>query len=96
MKKEQVIGILGLGELSNRHFFYDNELAIDYDENDSVEFIEFLGEIEGTLHPVVYGMIKQRIMCMLNQCVLSRSIVMILSRSLYTFFSRMFELRYIL
>lgn len=75
MKKEQVIGILGLGELSNRHFFYDNELAIDYDENDSVEFIEFLGEIEGTLHPVVYGMIKQRIMCMLNQCVLSRSIV---------------------
>ena len=96
MKKEQVIGILGLGELSNRHFFYDNELAIDYDENDSVEFIEFLGEIEGTLHPVVYGMIKQRIMCMLNQCVLSRSIVMILSISLYTFFSRMFELRYIL
>ena len=25
MKREQVIGILGLGELSNRHFFYDNE-----------------------------------------------------------------------
>lgn len=55
MKKEQVIGILGLGELSNRHFFYDNELAIDYDENDYVEFIEFLGGIEGTLHPVIYG-----------------------------------------
>lgn len=31
------------------------ELAIDYDENDSVEFIEFLGGIEGTLHPVIYG-----------------------------------------
>ncbi|MDD7348500.1 MAG: hypothetical protein PUG66_01400 [Clostridiales bacterium] len=55
MKREQVIGILGLGELSNRHFFYDNDLAIDYDENDSVEFIEFLGGIEGTLHPVIYG-----------------------------------------
>ena len=25
MKKEQVIGILGLGELSNRHFFYDKQ-----------------------------------------------------------------------
>ena len=55
MKREQVIGILGLGELINRHFFYYNDLAIDYDENDSVEFIEFLGGIEGTLHPVIYG-----------------------------------------
>lgn len=49
MKREQVIGILGLGKFSNRHFFYDNDLAIDYDENDFVEFIEFLRGIEGTL-----------------------------------------------
>ena len=55
MKKEQVIEVLGMGEISNRHYFYDSELAIDYDENDRVEFIEFLGGIEGTLHPVIYG-----------------------------------------
>lgn len=55
MKKEQVIEILGLGEVSDRHFFYNNELAIDYDEHDSVEFIEFLGGMEGILHPVIYG-----------------------------------------
>ena len=55
MTKEQVVEILGQGELSNRHYFYDNELAIDYDENNTVEFIEFLGGIEGTLHPVIYG-----------------------------------------
>ena len=55
MKKEQVIEILGLGEVSDRHFFYNNELAIDYDEHDSVEFIEFLVGMEGILHPVIYG-----------------------------------------
>ncbi|MDD5936507.1 MAG: hypothetical protein PUC65_13275 [Clostridiales bacterium] len=55
MKKNQVISILGKGELSNRHYYYGNELAIDYDKNDSVEFIEFLGGMEGTLHPVIYG-----------------------------------------
>lgn len=55
MSKEQVIGILGAGELSNRHYYFGNELAIDYDENDSVEFIEFLGGIEGRLQPVIYG-----------------------------------------
>lgn len=56
MKREEVVEILGEGELGNRHYFYDNELAIDYDDNDSVEFIEFLGGIDGTLHPVIYGM----------------------------------------
>ena len=55
MTKEQVVEILGAGELSARHYFYDYELAIDYDENNTVEFIEFLGGIEGTLHPVIYG-----------------------------------------
>ena len=54
MTKEQVVEILGAGELSDRHYFYDYELAIDYDENNTVEFIEFLGGIEGTLHPVIY------------------------------------------
>lgn len=54
MTKEQVVEILGAGELSARHYFYDYELAIDYDENNTVEFIEFLGGIEGTLHPVIY------------------------------------------
>lgn len=55
MKKSQVIEALGNGVQEHRHFYYDNELAFDYDANDCVEFIEFLGGIEGGLKPYIYG-----------------------------------------
>ena len=57
MSKDEVAGILGRaeGENGNRHFYFDSELAIDYDERNTVEFIEFLGGISGTLQPVIYG-----------------------------------------
>jgi hypothetical protein len=55
MTKSAVIQLLGEGELFHRHYFYENELAIDYDANDTVAFIEFLGGIDGKLHPNLYG-----------------------------------------
>jgi hypothetical protein len=55
MRKPEVIKLLGEGEFLHRHYFYDNELAIDYDANENVEFIEFLGGIDGKLHPNIYG-----------------------------------------
>lgn len=30
-------------------------MAIDYGDDNTVEFIEFLGGIDGSLHPVIYG-----------------------------------------
>ena len=30
-------------------------MAIDYSDDNTVEFIEFLGGIDGFLHPVIYG-----------------------------------------
>lgn len=55
MEKNQVIERLGNGFQGNRHYYYDNELAIDYDANGCVEFIEFLGGNEGGLKPYIYG-----------------------------------------
>ncbi len=51
MSKDEVSEILGKAECEdgNRHFYFDNELAIDYDEANTVEFVEFLGGISGTV-----------------------------------------------
>ncbi len=47
---------LGKGQvIGNRCYYFDSEMAIDYDENDKVEFIEFLGGVGGSLHPTLYG-----------------------------------------
>lgn len=37
------------------YFCFNDELRIDFDENDHVEFIEFLAGIEGNIQPVIYG-----------------------------------------
>ncbi len=55
MNKSDVITLLGNGEFTHRHYYYNNELAIDYDKDGKVEFIEFLGGIDGNLQPVIYG-----------------------------------------
>ncbi|MBD5473470.1 MAG: hypothetical protein HDR20_11440 [Lachnospiraceae bacterium] len=55
MPKADVINLLGDGELIHRHYYYNSELAIDYDEEGKVEFIEFLGGIDGKLQPAIYG-----------------------------------------
>lgn len=38
-----------------RYYYYNNELAIDYDAHKRVEFIEFLGGVDGSLRPTIYG-----------------------------------------
>ena len=39
----------------NAYYYFNNELRIDFDEKGCVEFIEFLGGIDGKLQPVIYG-----------------------------------------
>ena len=56
MDQSAVETAIGKGQLvGKRHYYYDNDMAIDYSENKTVEFIEFLGGIDGSVHPVIYG-----------------------------------------
>ena len=55
MSKSDVINLLENADVNERFYYYDSELAIDFDENDEVEFIEFLGGIHGKLKPYIYG-----------------------------------------
>ena len=42
-------------QIGNRHYYFNNEMAIDYRQN-KVDFIEFLGGVDGSLKPVLYGL----------------------------------------
>ena len=56
MKRSAVETAIGKGQLvRNRYYYYNNEMAIDYNVDKEVEFIEFLGGIDGSLHPNIYG-----------------------------------------
>ena len=44
------------GGETQRHYYYNSELALDYGKNDRLEFIEFLGGHDGDLKPYIYGM----------------------------------------
>ena len=53
---ENVSGAISVGtevSISKKNISY--ELAIDYNKNDIVDFIEFLGGAEGSLQPTIYG-----------------------------------------
>ena len=55
MDKTDVEALIGKGQqIANRYYYFNNEVVIDYNGN-KVEFIEFLGGVEGILKPVVYG-----------------------------------------
>lgn len=56
MDKTSVLNMLGKGESFNekRYYYFNSELAIDFDDKNRVEFIEFLGGIDGELQPVIY------------------------------------------
>lgn len=62
-KKQHVMELLGnpehicenYGGESWRHYYYESELAFDYDKNDNLQFIEFLGGHEGLMKPCIYG-----------------------------------------
>lgn len=48
--------VLGAGSwIRGRHYYFNNELAIDCDADNKVCFIEFLGGVDGKLKPVIYG-----------------------------------------
>ena len=56
MEQSAVEAVIGKGQLKEkRYYYYDSEMAIDYDDSKRIEFIEFLGGIDGLLHPVIYG-----------------------------------------
>lgn len=63
MNKQHVIELLGepenkhenYGGNSWRHYYYNTELALDYDKNGNLEFIEFLAGHNGQLKPYIYG-----------------------------------------
>jgi len=56
VERSAVENAIGVGQLiGKRYYHYNNELAIDYNENGTVEFIEFLGGVEGSLQPTIYG-----------------------------------------
>lgn len=56
MDQSAVEAAIGKGQLAGkRYYYYNNEMAIDYSDNKTVEFIEFLGGIDGSVHPVIYG-----------------------------------------
>ena len=56
MDQSAVETAIGKGQLiGKRYYYFDNDMAIDYSENKTVEFIEFLGGIDGSVHPVIYG-----------------------------------------
>jgi hypothetical protein len=54
--KEDVEKILGKPDKKKESYYYfDSALRFDFDENGELEFIEFLGGIESSVHPVIYG-----------------------------------------
>lgn len=57
--REDVEGALGKGEASQadpqRLYYFESELRFDFDGDDRVEFIEFLGGVYGRIQPIVYG-----------------------------------------
>ncbi len=65
MTKDALIAELGLPETVyeklpsapdlTQLYYYNGELRFDFDVNDTLEFIEFLGGAEGSLQPEIYG-----------------------------------------
>ena len=56
MEQSAVEAAIGKGSLTGeRCYYYDNELAIDYDDDNRIEFIEFLSGVDGSLRPMIYG-----------------------------------------
>ena len=55
--KGDVVEIIGQPESKTEISFYyfGNELRFDFDENDNIKFIEFLGGIDGQIQPQIYG-----------------------------------------
>ncbi len=56
MQKGDVEARIGKGQaVGNRYYYYNSEMVIDYDSDNCVEFIEFMGGVDGALKPFIYG-----------------------------------------
>lgn len=57
MEQAEVDRLIGPGHDRNgaRRYYFNTEMAVDYDAGGKVEFIEFLGGVDGRLKPVIYG-----------------------------------------
>ena len=55
--RQAVEAVLGRPDFvrENSLYYFHHDLRIDFDSAAQVEFIEFLGGIDGTLQPVIYG-----------------------------------------
>lgn len=56
--QEEIESVLGrpCSIWENSFYYFNNELRVDFDEQGCVEFIEFLGGIDGKIQPCIYGM----------------------------------------
>ena len=56
--KEQVETLLGPAEVvhGSRWYYVKSDLSVSFDPSGQVEFIEFLGGLEGRLQPTIYGL----------------------------------------
>ena len=57
MDKDPLFDLLGKGKSydEKRYYYFDNGLAIDFDDKNKLTYIEFIGGIDGQLQPVIYG-----------------------------------------
>ena len=56
MTQAETEKIIGTGKfIGGRSYYFDSELAVSYDSAGKVDFIEFLGGIDGRLKPIIYG-----------------------------------------
>lgn len=56
MRREEVNDLIGEGELARDcYYYFESEMSITYDDSDCIEFIEFLGGVDGKMQPVIYG-----------------------------------------
>lgn len=54
--RESVESILGKPSvMESSYYYFDNEIRFDFGRDNKLEFIEFLGGIDGTLQPEIYG-----------------------------------------
>ncbi len=56
MPQSAVEARLGKGDsVKNRRYYFNSDLAIHYAQAGTVEYIEFLGGVDGSLKPTLYG-----------------------------------------
>ena len=55
--REDVVNLLGepYGKWKNYLYYFKNELRFVFDKKEKIEFIEFLGGIDGEIQPSIYG-----------------------------------------